>query len=597
MMNTKTPSLRDQITSVESERTYIEADGVNIDRTISSLEALVSHTQHVFVDTSVFHCLAHYVTSREPETFDLNILQRAYAFKRGMTRLLAKYGNISLTGEVLDELKDMRRVSDEAFHFVTTDLHDNQNIAFLETEAYKALAKDHGSTDNLLKTAQRRKHNVRPGIHQETNRTLLLLLKDLDRKLGLKKEGSISSTDEKLVAAALTSAVVDDASITVISRDKDIFNLLRAGYQLLTSNDINHLRAREMRSVGIVEANFSPRTGTYFTKRVYSSLSDEPLEEKATAQEAFKTLHLRVLSLYHSLCDRISSEDEPRQQERFTRSFDARDKEHPIKIKTIHGGKFRQQSYTYTLDGRHTMRRNRDHEARGFSKRFKRDFGHLFPRYPFASSPRDFVREEISDKAILRELRGFIPALLPKYAQSSDPVMIEADREYAREITKFFLWNKKKLPGSGIPKEEMLDTCKQFIEYGLFLRSLYGDKFIPLSLRHFAGLRDDQGKLDYGRIGKDLDEVRDLFGVPQIPAGNPNALIPQFDTFIDYTLATRFSDQPPHPLFKERAHQALEEAVTKYRITQDNLDRYLKLALQHIEWGLNQASRTLRIKK
>ncbi len=227
-----------------------------------------------------------------------------------------------------------------------------------------------------------------------------------------------------------------------------------------------------------------------------------------------------------------------------------------------------------------------------FTKRFMRDFGHLVSKHNLRTDCDEDHRRRLP-----KRIEKFIAWVIPKYSESPDPDFAQSDRDYCQWLAHYFRDQRDRLHQLGITENQHVDVCKQFIEYGLFLRSLYGQKFIPIRLEHFLNVLNEEKRLDYREMSTELEPIRVAFNSPLSHQESLETIAAKFEPFIAYRISTTFGDEAENPDLLMSAHQALEEAVLKYNICSENTDCYLKLALQHIDLGLSEGYKRIKREK
>ncbi|MBI2129727.1 hypothetical protein HYU07_05815, partial [Candidatus Woesearchaeota archaeon] len=190
-------------------------------------------------------------------------------------------------------------------------------------------------------------------------------------------------------------------------------------------------------------------------------------------------------------------------------------------------------------------------------------------------------------------INEFIDDIFLKYGQIGVHCEAKGAKKYCIALAYILLGNKKELRRVGIEASQETDYCKKFIEYGMFLRSIYGQKFIPINLRDFVYSLNKKGDLDSKKLSQELTSLSTELGEPVIH-GSLETMLPKFDKFIDHTISTQYPKESGNPKLKKAGITMLKEAVQKYNINEGNLDMHLKLALQHIKWGLNKCYQAIQ---
>jgi len=270
-----------------------------------------------------------------------------------------------------------------------------------------------------------------------------------------------------------------------------------------------------------------------------------------------------------------------------------------IKRKTIGiGGRsisVRQNTYSFSgrIGRKKIGKRDNSVKTAKFSKSFLREFGHLI-----VGSQLEKSLNSASSRLPI-ELNNFVDSMIFKYSESHDPELLRRRRNYASRLAEKFLADEEDLIRRGIKPEKTIDYCKRFIEYGFFLRSLYGDKFIQVRTNDFFGVLKENGNLDPKKLRSRFDDLERGFKEELVVEGSSKQSkerLADFDLYIAYKTMHYFNKEEPEKA-KNRiasAKTALGESITKYDINDSNINQFLKLSLQHIDWGVTQRDLELR---
>ncbi len=261
---------------VEEEPTYIEEKGVNIEKILDSLRNLTTElNRRIYVDACVFHSGRDYLIARRPYEYDSSVLLKIVQFNHGLVDILEDTSNFLFIPEVLNELQMKEEVTRRACKAVTELIQSGQEEV---SPNITELIERYGQSERRLHsaiTAHRGNYS-----HTEINPFVfdgvLELIKELDREVGLKKPNSRSDTDERLVAAALTDALVNDARVTVLSKDQDVFNLLHHGHLLLQTSALTHVLRQEAGRIYVAESRYIAGLSMYTNKHLELSNLDDP---------------------------------------------------------------------------------------------------------------------------------------------------------------------------------------------------------------------------------------------------------------------------------------------------------------------------------
>lgn len=276
----------------ESRLPYIEGSGVDPAKVLSSLERATQDKDRLaFLDTCVFHNLDNYLLSTPSKDVDPEVVGRSLSLKKGLTQLLMERDNIVLTEEVVRELKGRERGENKVIDFALV----NSSPQDFQQGAYELLQENQAALGDLMGVVStRRQVAILEDRAQVTYPTVLDLVKELDGKFKLKKQGSKSDTDERIVAAALTEAISQENPVAVISRDRDVFNLLVATYGTLYSGSRGFIE--EANNSDVIAVRY------FHTQGVYSSWSIDPDKASKTIEaEGFRKRARRIARKMHQI--------------------------------------------------------------------------------------------------------------------------------------------------------------------------------------------------------------------------------------------------------------------------------------------------------
>lgn len=189
----------------------------------------------------------------------------------------------------------------------------------------------------------------------------------------------------------------------------------------------------------------------------------------------------------------------------------------------------------------------------------------------------------------------FIEEIIPKYAELEDPQSKNAMKRNGRHFSKHFQFHRSELIPRQVPEEGEKQYHQSYIEYRYFLGSLYGSKFSPASTEEFKEVVNEDGALIPSKMAEVLSRDRKLFGLN--PVAGDLSLEERFNNYVEYRISTHFKFASDPAPIRNKARDATREAIIKYGINEGNLDNYLKLVLQHTDWGLSQGYREVRTDK
>ncbi len=274
-----------------------------------------------------------------------------------------------------------------------------------------------------------------------------------------------------------------------------------------------------------------------------------------------------------------------------------------------------------------------------FSKGFLNEFGHLIinkDKTPTYREPSPLSTEE------KERIYSFIQSTCRKYDPLDKPEPSQEERDFCSSLAFELAKNRRILEKHKISPEQKIHCLKNYIEYGLFLRSLHGDKFTPVDQTKFFMVLNSQGKLDPQKLAEEIKQIKDEYahfdstydrpikktGHKSIPSEMDHLseyhlhnahralketltmpqfileleennhtykkpslemILPTFEHFAQYKISRRFPHETENPSLLEAAHTSLEEALTKYSVHDCNWDIFLTLCLQHVQWGLHYA--------
>ncbi len=197
---------------------------------------------------------------------------------------------------------------------------------------------------------------------------------------------------------------------------------------------------------------------------------------------------------------------------------------------------------------------------------------------------------KLRDYKYYNEIISFIKETRHKYDQIGDEKSLEGLKSNGLSFVNRFRANKKELLARGMESKKELQYCKSYVEWGYFLGSLYGSKFIPMNIGDFLNVIGPEGILSPRKMSERLNQDRALFEIKKKEIRV--SFESRFDDYIEYMMS--INPQGKSPIARVSAYNALEEAVTKYQINSSNLDSHLKIALQHIDWGLREGYKSLQ---
>ena len=187
--------------------------------------------------------------------------------------------------------------------------------------------------------------------------------------------------------------------------------------------------------------------------------------------------------------------------------------------------------------------------------------------------------DEEDEKLLVNdEIYNHIKDIVFKYLDVQ--AMKSRRKDFGLTLAEKFL-NSPEVERRKLDDDGKTTLCKSFIDYGLFLKSLYGDKRVNANVRNFFHDLNPDGTINYrGILTRELGDV--ISEEPDLSFSS------RFERFIDYKISTEYSERGNHSAIKENGKIFLDEALQKYRVDSSNIQSYLKLILQHIELGLGK---------
>lgn len=588
-----------------SER-YIVGD--NTEELLKSIDKLIDIEDRVFFfDTSVFYIPADEMRLYEEYTFgetnSAHFIRKGTQFNRQLAELIARSSHSAIIPAVLAELNDNLSLSSGELKILQEQLEERLRVEKepIACEIREAIKEYKSAKKDILPLLMKNIYETDEAGGKVIN-SFYGLLKILDKTFELKKH-SPNNTDELIVASALSEAVKSSPA-GVISRDNDIHRLLKYALRVIGDDDIHKLFSCFWERIDISDFVYKPdrRPKSYIerynTRKKFMDMDAENLRgihfyDENERQEVLGTVIKKLAEINEFL--EIGEEPDPKRVKMILKpayeySFPGIKRPKKNKTKTpTRNDSFQHPELALVPKFKHRKGRYRRRTA------YK-----LLSRYPQQSSiSSNHTKASRNEYGMLpASIKQYISVILGKYKQyeGEDKEILPFGLQRAQE----FLDHIGKSPRNTANDEEAIELTKAFVEYNIFLRSIQGKSYrkIPLSnqvIKDFYACLNGEFRLNpnklRGIIGGWMSEFQSLFPDEDFSVyGHDPEISNRFNNFIAYR-AIPFMNREGADSTDRRAtvaRAAVDEAVSKYGITEANMNIFLKLALQHAEWGISE---------
>ncbi|MEK6894409.1 MAG: hypothetical protein AABX10_03015 [Nanoarchaeota archaeon] len=568
----------DRSYQVDDSTTYADNVSSKTIDVIASLEEVVGGVGgKVFLASNVFADATNQLLKNGSGNIDYAAIEGNRKFNSGIAQILVKYQTSVMTRDQITRV----RVSKDAEAYVSGHMKTK-----LATErvpgwerAFEEMQRNQETSTAVLEAMEERVERY-VGKDEKTFLKVRDTIGELDRTINPKKDKVKSLEDAHLVASVLTRSILAGSPSTLISNDQETLDLLRSAYELFTLPVFDESQAVELRTTPVRESRFSSGISRY-VRRVISPAYESEWHSQDFDVKRVADLVEMVRSVYNSHGKGAEG--------------DVDDIIQAIRGAGRKGKRVTIRGSSYSTDEQIKPKRGRERDRwRDLRKR----------RLEGKGEESDLVEDGItyekpkSNKQLLRE---HIERMIPKYTRQDRGKDFFGDQiSYGFSLASTFLDRKNTIERKAGNNNEGL--WKEFVEYGFFLRSLYGDSAaVYVDLPSFIRVLGSDGKIDWSKASHELDETKRELGVEELEGPNREAVIPRFGAFIDYRLSTTYRHFPNKDILRAEAQKSLEEAVTKYNLNENNFDTRLKTVLQHIEFGMRQgyhsARRTATVKE
>lgn len=563
---------------------YIAGDSVP--DLIGSVERLFGEpSRTVFVDTSIFYFPMDEITNHHSYSLDGqtagDFIRKGIQFNQGLASLLHAYPNVAIIWKVLGELEgNMELQGSFARAEQTLQERLEEESPALASDIRQALGAYRTSAGPILEAARERLYRTDRAT-EGLQKRFVNLLHALDDAFALKKrEGREHWTDEYVVASGFASAT-QRRPATIIARDNDIHNLVSGALRAINDPVIESLFPDMWGNLDLTKVTYKPTRrpkgyAVHFnTRDRRAQRPDWPKPHAYASSSQHRTildLTIDALRESHELVG-IPIPDVPRAGYAHEEHDDPdgrakrATKKNPL---AAAGAEDPVELPRFQLTKRERSRRHRTPKRLFYATALQ------------PCGPEDIpVDSETSIEPI-----DFGIHVVQKYADSPDGERsLEAfARKLAREFAEGAPPNGRASP--------YLEAAPAFVEYCLFLQSLRGPGRPPTPAdmdNFFSSIKSD-GRLDWTTVRNlttDPTITPELFG--EAASQSPRASTSLFGRYLAYR-AIPYRNREPAERTDQRvsgALAALDEAITKYGITDANVGTFLLLALNHLEWGLS----------